>query len=80
MRLVDSVSGYDFYYQCAKGDHPALFNIVPEKSPAPTGGYLNRQAIEKIKGIKFPDRYQPTSFGMGELYPHTNEPTKDETL
>jgi hypothetical protein len=74
MTKVDSYGGYDFYLQSAIGDRPALYNIVPQGSPAPTGGYLNRQYIEKIKGVKFPDRYQPTLHGMSELYPHTNEP------
>ena len=74
MTKVDSYGGYDFYLQTAKGDRPALYNIVPQNSLAPEGGYRNRQYIEKIKGIKFPDRYQPTLHGMSELYLYTEEP------
>jgi hypothetical protein len=74
MTKVDNYGGYDFYIQAARGDRPALYNIVPQKSLAPEGGYRNRQYIEKIKGIKFPDRYQPTLHGMSELYLYTEEP------
>jgi hypothetical protein len=38
MTLVDNYGGYDFYIQSALGDRPALYNIVPQKSPAPEGG------------------------------------------
>ena len=68
MRLVERLNGYDFYI-CGDSNG-MLYNIVPEKSPAPASGYHNRQYIEKIKGIKFPDRYQPTLHGMTELYPN----------
>ena len=74
MRKVDSYNGYDFYYKGAGGDRNALYNIVSKGSPAPEGGYRNIQYIEKIKHIKFPNRYQPTLHGMTNLYPHQNEP------
>jgi hypothetical protein len=53
-----------------------IYNIVPEPKNTqeklnfklPTGGYPNRRWIEKVKGIKFPDRYQPTLHGMQETY------------
>ena len=65
---VDSIGDYDFYLRPAAGDANALYNIVPKGSPAPNGGYRNMQYIEKIKGVKFPDRYQPTKHGMSNLY------------
>lgn len=68
MTRIDSHSGYDFYIASGMGDRPTLYNIVPAGSPAPEGGYRNRQYIERIKGVKFPDRYQPTQHGMTELY------------
>lgn len=74
MYKVDSYGGFDFYMIPAKGNMNALWNIVPTGSKAPEGGYRNREYIERIKGIKFPDRYQPTQQGMTELYPHQNNP------
>jgi hypothetical protein len=73
MTLIERGVTYDFYTQAKPGEQ-SLWNIVPTGSPAPTGGYKNRQYIERIKGVKFPDRYQPILHGMSELYPHTNEP------
>ena len=55
MKLIDSYEGYDFYYQPKNGNSNALYNIVPDGSIAPEGGYRNMQYIEKIKGVKFPD-------------------------
>lgn len=72
MRKVDSIGEYDFYMKSAGGDANALYNIVPKGSPAPKGGYRNMQYIEKIKGVKFPDRYQPTKHGMTNLYPRSD--------
>ena len=68
MTLVERGVTHDFYIEAGKGDTPTLYNIVPAGSPAPEGGYRNRQYIERIKGVKFPDRYQPTQHGMTELY------------
>jgi len=58
---------YDFYIRCrpGKGD---IWNIVQKNSQAPTGGYPNRRYIERLKGVKFPERYQPTLNGMSETY------------
>lgn len=69
---VDSIGEYDFYLSSAIGNKNALYNIVPKGSPAPEGGYRNMQYIEKIKGVKFPDRYQPTKHGMTNLYPRSD--------
>lgn len=76
MQKVHTESGYDFYLEGPCGDSQAIYNIVPEGSPAPNGGYYNRRYIEKIKGVKFPDRYQPTLHGTNELYPHDEEPSR----
>lgn len=77
MTLVEkNYQGYDFYIEAGLGDRQTKWNIVPTGSPAPEGGYFNRQYIEKIKGVRFPDRYQPTLHGTSELYPHTMEPRK----
>jgi hypothetical protein len=64
MRKVDSYGGYDFYLKPAIGNDRALYNILPTGSPAPEGGYRDMQYIELIKGIKFPDRYQPALHGI----------------
>lgn len=77
MIKVDTINGYDFYLEVGSRDKQTLYNIVPEGSPAPNGGYYNRRYIEKIKGVKFPDRYQPTLHGTRELYPHDMEPKKN---
>jgi len=75
MTLVEkNYMGYDFYIQAGCGDKQTIYNIVPTGSIAPTSGYYNRQYIEILKGVKFPNRYQPTLHGMSELYPHTMEP------
>ncbi len=68
MTKVDSINGYDFYIDAGIGDKQTMYNIVPVGSQAPAGGYYNRTYIERIKGVKFPDRYQPTKHGMSELY------------
>lgn len=44
---VETHDGYDFY----RGDR--LWNIVPEGSQAPTGGYSSRDFIEEVKRVKF---------------------------
>ena len=72
MAKVYSDDNYDFYIKCGNGDKPTTYNIVPKNSFIPTGGYVSRSYIEKIKGVKFPDRYQPTLHGMGETYTDTN--------
>jgi hypothetical protein len=68
MSKVTTVDGYDFYIWVGNGDFPTLYNIVPEGSPAPGGGYPNRRFIERVKGVRFPDRYQPTLHGSSETY------------
>lgn len=68
MIKVHTESGYDFYIESGCGNTTDIFNIVPENSPAPIGGYPNRRWIEKIKGVKFPDRYQPTKYGCRETW------------
>ena len=56
MTLVDTIGGYDFYV--GRSGTRRVYNIVPHSSKAPRGGYLCMEYIEKIKGVKFPDRYQ----------------------
>lgn len=71
MTKVDSFGGYDFYIGTrvtTGGGRLAEYNIVPAGSAAPASGYLSRPYIEKIKGVKFPDRYQPTLHGTRETY------------
>ena len=66
MRRIDSYSGYDFYVGNATikgGFIVKVYNILPEGSIEPKSGYNNMQYIERIKGVKFPDRYQPTLHG-----------------
>jgi len=65
---VHSDDKYDYYLSPAFGNNQALYNIVPKGSKPPTGGYRNMQYIENIKHAKFPERYQPTSHGMSNLY------------
>ena len=62
--------GYDFYLGTSVVTNEKLFNIVPAGNPAPSTGYLARNYIERVKGVNFPDRYQPTLHGMSELYPN----------
>jgi len=47
--------GYDFYtgYLNSERIGEQCFNIVPQGSPAPTGGYVSREWVEKVKGVKF---------------------------
>lgn len=76
MRKIHSDFRYDFYIGSVtkeNGDICTIYNIVPHKTLAPKGGYYNMQWIEKIKGAKFPDRYQPTKHGMSNLYTNTIE-------
>lgn len=71
MTHVHNENGYSFYIgaQTIRGGRKVtVYNILPCSDPAPKGGYPNRQYIERIKGVKFPDRYQPTKHGMGETY------------
>lgn len=76
-KLVEkNYCGYDFYIDGGCGNVQSRFNIVPTGNEIPWTGYKNRQYIEKIRGVKFPDRYQPTLHGMTELYQHDNEPNK----
>lgn len=77
LNLVHRGATHDFYLRCALGDSEALYNIVPSGSPAPGGGYKNMRYIEKVKGVRFPDRYQPTLHGAQSLYPHDNEPSRN---
>ena len=70
MKLVEkNFNGYDFYIEVGNGIVGDLYNIVPTGSEPPKGGYKARNYIEKIKGVKFPDRYQPTLHGSDEKYP-----------
>jgi len=54
---VHTELGYDFYLLTSCGDREAVYNIVPQGSTAPHGGY-RQEYIEDVKGVKFPDRYQ----------------------
>ena len=58
MTKVATRDGYDFYIQSNIGDQEFLYNIVPEGSTTPEGGYRNMNYIERIKHCRFPDRYQ----------------------
>lgn len=73
MTKVYSDENYDFYIKCGNGDIPTIYNIVPKNSFVPTSGYVSRNYIEKVKGVKFPDRYQPTLHGMRETYMDSND-------
>jgi hypothetical protein len=70
---VHSENGYSFYIGTVTekgGFRTTVYNILPSDHQAPSVGYPNRKYIEGIKGVKFPDRYQPTKHGMTELYPN----------
>lgn len=71
MTKVHNENGYDFYVGVVRtkcDGHQTIYNIVPEGQTVVGGGYPNRRWIEKVKGVKFPDRYQPTKHGMRETY------------
>jgi hypothetical protein len=71
MTKIHTENGYDFYigiYDKDNGDRCTIYNIVTEGASAPSAGYFNMLYIEKVKGIKFPSRYQPTNYGMSNLY------------
>ena len=57
MVKVGTCNGYDFYLEGSLGDREAIYNIVPEGSEAPKGGYHNKTYIENIKGVIFPAVY-----------------------
>lgn len=57
MIKVGTCNGYDFYIDSSLGERMATYNIVPEGSEAPTGGYYTRTFIEAKKGIRFPALY-----------------------
>jgi hypothetical protein len=67
MRLVEDTGVYAFYI-ATTSDNERIYNIVPSGSLEPHAGYKNMQWIEKLKGVKFPDRFQPTLSGMSNLY------------
>lgn len=67
LKKVHTDDQYDFYIRVRPGKGN-IWNIVPKNSPAPTAGYPNRRWIERVKGVKFPDRYQPAYHGMSETY------------
>jgi hypothetical protein len=70
MRKVDTYQGFDFYVKSIRirYTHYTIYNILPQGSEAPNKGYFNRRYIEKLRGVKFADRYQPTKHGMSETY------------
>lgn len=71
MTKVDTLENLDFYIgtHVGRGGYRyMIYNIVPKGSTRPTGGYLNMKYIEKIKGVKFPERYQLP--GYSGPYPH----------
>lgn len=88
MTMVHSEGGYGFFIGLECGvrvGFRSVWNIVKlpttieEKMKFKVGGgYLNRRYIEKIKGLRFPDRYQPTLHGMGELYTFDNPQQRSE--
>lgn len=43
MTKVETKEGYDFYIHAGHEDVPILWNIVPEGSRTPEGGYPNRR-------------------------------------
>jgi hypothetical protein len=47
MKKIRTKNGYDYYY----GDE-GIFNIVPEFSTPPEGGYRKASYILAIKGVK----------------------------
>ena len=64
MVKVHSDDEHDFYIQVARGDQQALYNIVSKNSPVPAGGYPRMNSIEKLKGVRFPDRYRKELHGV----------------
>lgn len=62
MNKVHSDTNYDFYIGITiKGI--SFYNIVPKGSNAPSSGYPSMRFIEKVKGVRFPYRYQPELHG-----------------
>lgn len=71
MIRVHSCDRYDYYIGSTNfkdGCSQRIYNIVPRGTKEPASGYPNMQYIEDTKGVKFPDRYQPTLHGMRNLY------------
>jgi len=51
MQKVNTANGYDFYTGKDKEKNIWYYNIVPEGSPAPGGGYYSKYHIAGIKGV-----------------------------
>lgn len=79
MTKVHEENGYLFYVgieYMENGHSRTIWNIVPapktiEEKRAfcdPSSGYPNRTYIERVKGVKFPDRYLPILHGTQETY------------
>ncbi len=51
MTKIAESEGYDFYIDTSGNTY---YNIVPRGSEVPKGGYRNRDYIEHIKGVRFP--------------------------
>ncbi len=49
MKKVATFNGYDFYTGVTKKG--IYYNIVPEGTPAPKGGYYDKKYILSIKGL-----------------------------
>ena len=51
MEKVNTAKGYDFYIGKDKEKNIWYYNIVPEGSQAPGGGYYSKNHIASIKGV-----------------------------
>ena len=51
--LLKTENGYDFYSLTTPDDSRTWWNIVPEGSDAPEGGYASQSYIEHIKHQSF---------------------------
>lgn len=47
---LNTADGYDFYIG-SDTRHKILYNIVPQGTPAPKGGYYDRENIAKVNGV-----------------------------
>jgi len=53
MNLVKTENGYRFYIGTDENNGKPVYNIVNLSTEEPTGGYYDREYIEKMKYVKF---------------------------
>jgi hypothetical protein len=51
MKKVNTANGYDFYVGKDKEKNIWYYNIVPQGSPSPAGGYYSKHHIASIKKV-----------------------------